>query len=377
MLAVAERFGSLQFDPLEVTGARNHELVLFARIANFRRELCNDLLYPKHSKRRLFEAYNKSLNLLPVGELPWHRFAWKRAQGRHAGRLLIEHSKLAKRMLSRLRDEGPLAPSDFDATEGKESVKGHWGVPTSLTRHVLDALFMTGRVGIARREGTRRIYDLTARLFDRELLARRVSASESIRHRLLSRHRAVGLMGRTAAPELVYGIATASERNKHLKALVDGGALHEVSVEGLRGPRYVLAEERSLLLARDDIAPHVSFIAPLDPFVWDRELVRDLFGFDYKWEVYTPAAKRAHGYYALPILFGERLVGRIEPRLQRQTPQLDVLGIWLERGFDPETDGFVSAFGETLRAFATFVGAERVKLGRGKTCRWIAVRLPS
>jgi len=65
-----------------VTGARNHDLVLFARIAGFRRELCDDLLYPRHGERRLFEAYNKSLNLLPVSELPWHRFTWKRAEGR-------------------------------------------------------------------------------------------------------------------------------------------------------------------------------------------------------------------------------------------------------------------------------------------------------
>lgn len=331
-----------------MTGARNHDLVLFARIAGFRRELCDDLLYPRHGERRLFEAYNKSLNLLPVSELPWHRFTWKRAEGRRAGQLVKEHSE---RMLTRLRDLGPLAPGDFDASEGKQTVDGHWGVPTSLTRHVLDALFSTGRVGIASRAGNRRTYALIEHLFDRELLARRVSTSESIRHRLLSRHRAVGLMGRNGAPELVSGIATANERKRHLEALVDLGALHEVTVEGVRGPRYVLSGERPLLLVANAIAPHMSFIAPLDPFVWDRALVRDLFDFDYKWEVYTAAEKRAYGYYALPIVLGDRLIGRIEPRFQRDTGWLVVLAIWLERGFDPETDGFVRAFGEALHAF--------------------------
>ncbi len=103
-------------------------------------------------------------------------------------------------------------------------------------------------------------------------------------------------MGRNGAPELVSGIATANERKRHLEALVDLGALHEVTVEGVRGPRYALPRERSLLLVANAIAPHVSFIAPLDPFVWDRALVRDLFDFDYKSEVYTPAEKRAYGY---------------------------------------------------------------------------------
>ncbi|PMW07812.1 cytoplasmic protein, partial [Pseudomonas sp. GW456-11-11-14-TSB2] len=91
--------------------------------------------------------------------------------------------------------------------------------------------------------------------------------------------------------------------------------------------------------------------------------------------VYTPVEQRLHGYYVLPILFADRLVGRIEPRFSREHSRLDVVGLWFERGFDPETPGFVDAFGETLRAFAAFVGAKVTKLGRGKICRWIAVRL--
>lgn len=378
MLAVVRRFGSLQFDPLEITGARNHDMVLFARVADYRRALCDELLYPRAGAQRLlFEAYNKSLNLLPASELPWHRFAWKRASERHAGELLAEHSALAKRMLTRIRKDGPLAPSDFDATEGRRTVVGHWGVGTSLTRHVLDALFMTGRVGIESRLGNRRTYELIERLFDRRLLRQRVSLAESIRHRLLSRHRAVGLMGRDSAPELVGGIAPAAERKRHLDTLVDRGALHEVTIEGVRGRRYALDEDLELLSKPAKIPPSVSFLAPLDPFVWDRDLVRELFAFDYKWEVYTPVEQRLHGYYVLPILFADRLVGRIEPRFSREHSRLDVVGLWFERGFDPETPGFVDAFGETLRAFAAFVGAKVTKLGRGKICRWIAVRLPS
>lgn len=375
VLSVVERLGSLQFDPLEAPGARNHDLVLHARIADHRRALCDELLYPERGERWLFEAYNKSLNLLPTSELPWHRFAWKRSASRGAGEILAKHAKLAKRLLARFEREGALSPNDFEATEERKLVAGYWGVPTSLTRLVLDALFLTGRLGIARRDGNRRTYDLIERLFDRELLARRVSDEESIRHRLMSRHRAVGLMGARSETELILGIGTAAERKRHLSALVNNGDLLEAHVDGLRGVRHVVANELSLvdLTKRTTIQPHVAFLAPLDPLMWDRALVRDLFGFDYKWEVYTPLAQRRHGYYVLPLLFGERLVGRIEPRFDRARGRLHVAGVWLERGFDADEPGFGPAMSEALRAYASFVNAKTTTFGRGKLCRRIAV----
>jgi uncharacterized protein len=374
VLAVVERFGSLQFDPLQVPGARNHDLVLHARIARYRTSLCEELLYPNvASERRLFEAYNKSLNLLPTSELPWHQFAWKRAAKRHAGELLRKHRALAARMVARIEAEGPLAPNAFDGSEGKRTVEGYWGAPISLTRHVLDALFMTGRVGIARRNGNRRTYDLVERLFDGSLLGKRVTEDESVAHRLMTRHRAVGLMGERGATELVNGLGTASDRKRQLAALVARGALIEAKVEGLRGTRHVIAAEMGLAQQSVDSSMngHVAFLAPLDPLMWDRELVRDLFGFDYKWEVYTPLEDRKHGYYTLPILFGDRMVGRIEPVMDRKNKTLRIVNAWWERGFDPNEDGFGSALREALETFKTFVGADRLTYGRNKTCRWI------
>ena len=106
----------------------------------------------------------------------------------------------------------------------------------------------------------------------------------------------------------------------------------------------------------------MAFLAPLDPFVWDRDFLRALYGFDYVWEVYVPAARRRWGYYVLPILFGDRLVGRIEPRFDRRAGTLRVLDLWWEDGFDPlVADGFVEALTDALEAHARFgeVGADR------------------
>jgi uncharacterized protein YcaQ len=113
------------------------------------------------------------------------------------------------------------------------------------------------------------------------------------------------------------------------------------------------------------VDPGVAFLAPLDPFCWDRDLMRRLFNFDYVWEVYVPAAKRRWGYYVLPILFGDRLVGRIEPRIERRAGTLRIVGLWWEDGFDPlEAEGFAAAFAAAVAAHRDFGGMQRVALPR-------------
>jgi uncharacterized protein YcaQ len=361
VVSLVERLGSLQFDPLAVPGARNHDLVLHARVAGYRRSLCDELLYGPD--RRLFETYNKSLNILPLSELPYHRISWERTDLTRTQRVLSAHEDLAASIVERLRREGPLPPSAFDRSA---KIEGYWGVSTSLSRHLLEALFVVGRVGIARREGNKRVYDLTEKLFPKDLLGHRVPPEEARLHQLLSRHRGVGLMGEGGAGELVVSTGTAKERARRTRELVERGALVPATVEGVRGTRYVLGTERDLLRRGALQKRHVSFLAPLDPLMWDRRLLRELFGFEYVWEVYTPVEKRKHGYYVLPILFGDRLVGRIEPRLDRAKKRLEIAAIWREEGFDVDEPDFLPAMREALFAYRDFVGATSLSFGRGK-----------
>jgi uncharacterized protein YcaQ len=105
----------------------------------------------------------------------------------------------------------------------------------------------------------------------------------------------------------------------------------------------------------------VAFLAPLDPLCWDRDLLRRLFRFDYVWEVYVPAPKRRWGYYVLPILYGDRFVGRIEPRIEKRARTLRIVGVWWEPGFDPlEEQGFVAALADALIAHRDFAALDRV-----------------
>lgn len=360
VLAAIGRLGFLQFDPLEVAGARNHDLVLHARIDGYRREWCEGWLYGP--ERRLFEIYNKSLNIVPIEELPHLRIGWQRWAERYQNGILAEQATVAEGILARLEAEGALSTADF--AEHAHSVDWWWA-PTRVARAVLEALFVIGRVGIARREGNRRYYELIERLVPGELLARSEPEEEAMRHRLLSRYRATGLSTPVAQAEVMYGTGNAAERRQRTNELVEDGALAELAVEGLRGQRYVLADELPLLAAADSLSEHpptVAFLAPLDPLAWDRRLLRELWDFDYVWEVYVPQPKRRWGYYVLPILYGDRLVGRIEPRLERRAGILRVVGLWWQDGFSPRREeGFVPAMRAALDDYGRFVGARRIE----------------
>ena len=377
---VVDRLGSVQFDPLEVAG-RNHDVVLLARIAGYRREMTDELLY---SRRTLYETYNKGLSIVPTKDLPWHRATWDRAAEVHAGGTFVEHADLVAELLDRIRRSGPLSATDV---EPRASIDWYWR-PTNQVRAVLEALAEAGVLGLARRDGNRRVYDLAERLFPADLLGQRPALEEQQRHRLLSRHRAHGLLGRGGQAEIWIGIARdAATRSVRRNELVAAGALVPVAVAGLRGERYVPGDDRELLdraaveVAEDGLEgvpdeawapgrpggqdPGATFLAPLDPLVWDRGFLRDLYAFDYVWEVYVPEARRRWGYYVLPILFGDRLVGRIEPRIERKTGLLRVIGLWWEPGFDPiAVTGFAVALAEALRAHAVLGGVDRVVFPR-------------
>jgi uncharacterized protein YcaQ len=382
VLRVIDRLGSLQFDPLEVPGARNHNLVLHNRIAGYQREWCDHWLYGQD--RRLIELYNKSLNILPADELPYYRLAWSHGANRYSD-FLVEHSSLANRIRDHIRETGPVSTASF--RDVQDRIQWWWdsdsaSTGTKAARALMETMFVVGELGIARREGSRRFYDLMERLVPARLLDTHAPEAEQLRHRLLSRHRGVGLMAVGGPGELVMGTGKAPERARITAQLVEDRTLIPVAVEGFREVRHVLADEMSMLKAtaapRKAATPSVSFLAPLDQLMWDRRLVKGLFGFDYIWEVYVPEPKRRHGYYVLPLLFGDRLVGRIEPRYERASRTLRIAGIWFEDGFRPmEEPNFTPALRDALDAYRSFIGAKAVTWPRTRPGRDVAAALRS
>ena len=333
-----------------------------------------------YAERVLYETYNKGLSIVPTADLPWYRVAWDRARHEHDGGAFDEHAPLVAELMDRIRETGPMSSIDV---EPRAAIEWYWR-PTNQVRALLEALAEAGILGLSRRDGNRRVYDLVDRLFPAEVLGMVVPIRDRFRHKLLSRFRAHGLLGAAGSAELWIGtsprlgigmedgvpLKSAGRRALHA-GLVADRSLIPVVVDGIRGLRYLPAEELALLAQAEreidagsppgGALPGVAFLAALDPLVWDRDLLRMLYGFDYVWEVYVPAAQRRWGYYVLPILFGDRLVGRIEPRIERKTGALRIAGLWWEDGFDPlDQPGFVDAFAAAIEAHRAFGAVGRV-----------------
>jgi len=355
VLEVLRRLGSIQFDPIAVAG-RNHDLVLHARVAGYEPAWCDEL----YERREIFETTNKALSFVPTTEFPWFRHAMGRKGPRFHNAALADNAAAAERVLQRIRAEGPLSSRDFEGEAG--ATKDWFGMPENAVRSVLEAYTATGVIGLARRYGNLRYYDLLERLLPADVLAQEVPEHEQLLHKLLSRYRAHGLLAAGGAGGTFDRIANPEARRALQKELVENGALAPVEVEGVRGKRFVLADELPLLESPPEAATSVAFIAPFDSLLWDTKLLASLFDFEFVWEGFFKADRRRWGYYVLPILFGDRFVGRIEPRIERNERVVHILGLWWEDGFDPKrADGFLDAMRDALHAYVRFAGAERLE----------------
>ncbi len=360
VLEVFRRLGSIQFDPIAVAG-RSHDLVLHARVAGYETAWCDEL----YERREIFEAYNKGLSFVPASEFPWFRGILSGAPAR----TLAENPEVAEQVLARVRADGPLSALDFERERG--ATTDWFGLQTNTVRAVLEAYTYTGVLGLARRDGNRRYYDLLDRLLPADVLARSVPLRDQMRFKLLSRYQAHGLLGVSGAGDVFGGIGPAKPdprlpdypgRNALREELVADGELVPVTVEGVSGRRFVVRDDVELLEGPPEPTPTVAFLSPFDALVWDRRLLESLFGFDYVWELFVPPAKRRWGWYVLPIVFRDRLVGRIEPRIDRDEARVQVLDVWWEDDFAPgRADGFVDAMRDALRAYLHFAGASRLE----------------
>ena len=355
--------------------------MLLARVPGYRRELTDALLY---EERALYETYNKGLSLVPTADLPWYRITWDLNRAAQEAGVFVEHAPLVAELLERIREDGHLSSTDIAP---RAAIDWYWR-PTNQVRAILEALAQSGILGD--RATRRQPPDLRpgrAALPGRPP-GRAAPELEQRRFKLLSRYRAHGLLGTGGQAEVWYGTGrTSAFRRAAAHASCSRRASSSpVTVDGLRGDRHVVTAELPLLeqaereVAAGDppggTAPGSRFLAPLDPLAWDRDLLRSLYGFDYLWEVYVPAAKRRWGYYVLPLFFGDRFVGRIEPRIDRKAGVLHVVGLWWEDGFDPmATDGFSEAFCAALDAYRRFGGVDRIRLPRTARARGIAAEV--
>jgi uncharacterized protein len=352
------RVHCIQYDPLNIVG-HNPELVMQSRVAGFTPRLLEGLLY---GRRALVEGWDKMMAIYPVDD--WPCFRRQRAMAR---RPRLDGNRSAARILSAVRAEigerGPLSSIDL---EHDEKVSWPWG-PARASRAALESMFWHGDLVIHHRVNTRKVYDLAQRHIPPEILAApdpNASMAEHQDWHVLRRLRGIGLLWpRSSEAWLgIIGVKTA-ERARCLARLCARGRALRVVVEGLDAPLYMAAEDGALLeglRAGRSPAARASIIAPLDNLMWDRSLIRALFGFDYVWEVYKPVPERRFGYYVLPVLYGDRFVARFEPG-RDDDGAVCVKNWWWEEGIEPSAPmrrALVSCF----RDFARYLGARELRV---------------
>ena len=325
-LAYVRQAGCVQFDPIDVCG-RNADLTLNARVGGYRKQILDDLLY---RDRALIDYFDKQLAILPTENWPY--FARMRDYWTRSSRSREQVDAAVQRVLDELDARGPLSSRDVDL-EGRAD--WYWS-DTRLSRAVLETLYFRGELVVHHKEGTNKVYARARDCLPPELLSAPdpiPDDAEHVKWRVARRVGAIGLLWNKPSDAFLGLDLKAPARIAAFAALEQDGTILPVQVEGIAQPLYCLAADLPLM---DEVrsghayAPRTEFLAPLDCMLWDRNLIEALFGFAYRWEIYTPAAQRKYGYYTLPILRGDQLVGRIEPVCERKTRTLNVKNIWLE-----------------------------------------------
>ena len=358
--------GCLQYDPVDVCG-KNAELTLQPRVKGFRKQMLDDLLY---KDRLLVDYTDKELSIWPSEDWPY--FSRYRQRSMEHGRKFEGIPELEETAIDYIRENGPVS-SDTLPIEGKvfwhSSMhwSGNWHTESKAARSVLEQLYTDGVLLIHHKSGSRKFYDLAERYLSPELLnAPDPCADEDAftDWRVLRRIGAVGMMWNRRSDAWLGIEMTPQSREESFERLQRNGEITGIEVDGIRFPLYILSGDlplmETVISGQADTKPRLEFLAPLDPMLWDRKLIEALWGFRYSWEIYTPAAKRQYGYYTLPVIYGDRFIGRIEPRADRKTGTLTVNGLWMEPGVR-QTKTLTGRIDAAVRRLARFNGCSYEK----------------
>lgn len=383
VLDYVKKVGCLQYDPLNVVG-RNPDLVLQSRIKDYNSDLLNELLY---QDRTLIDGWDKMMAIYETIAYPYFK------------RIRDEKEKEMKYVLERrgsikaldymddirkmIEESGPLQSNKVAIGEGTSNSWGH----KKLSSATLDFMFQIGELGIYSKRNTQKIYDLNNRLLPHEIFY----ASEPFENEVdfykwyvKRRIGGVGLLwNKSGGGWLGYFISNKKLRDVIIPDLVNEGELLAINVEGIKEPFYIRSEDEAYLYEKysnqdkrmnqdkrinqgkkmnqdNQISKEARFLAPLDNMLWDRDLIKKIFHFDYSWEVYVPESKRKYGYYVLPVLYGNQLVGRFEPELQRNNEPLKIKHWWWEKDIIV-TEEMKTAIIKEFKIFSKYLGAEEIE----------------
>lgn len=360
LLTFVNQAGCLQYDPLNVVG-RNPDLVLQSRLKNYRSHLLHQALY---EDRTLVDGWDKMMAIHLSEEFP-HLTRIRQAhvietEQVMAYRKMTQALEVVEDVYKALEANGPLMSKDLDM--GKKS-SGRWG-HSKLSSVALDYLFHQGRVGVYNKNNTQKSYDLIERLLPEHLHLTEDPFEDELTFKkwyVLRRIKSMGLLWeKNGGAWLGHFVQKKNDRLPIIHALEAEGRIVKVYVDGISDGFYVLKENLEQLLATK-VNPNkqMRFLAPLDNFMWDRDLIEVIFDFNYRWEVYVPEAKRQYGYYVLPVLYGNNLIARFEPDLYRGELTWSIKNWWWQDKVR-YSKKLEKALQKAIKEFSHYLGADHL-----------------
>ncbi len=357
LLSYIRRVGCIQFDPLNIVG-RNPELVLQARVADFKPLLLQESLY---KNRQLLDGWDKMMSIYGVEDWPYfHRR--RQAARRKSGKNYEAIKSVLPQIRQAIEERGPLSSLDLDFNQ---TVDWPWA-PTRLARAALESMYHRGELIIHHKVYTRKVYDFASRHIPKEILsAADPNKTEEQFHDwyVLRRLGSIGLLwNKSGGAWLGMPGIKSQERKAALTRLLKQGKVEEVQVQGIGQPLYMRSQDRTSLdktLNSGDLSPQAVLLAPLDNLLWDRGFIKELFDFYYVWEVYKPLAERRYGYYVLPILYGDRFVARFEPGRDKKSGALIIKQWWWE---SKPSKRMQSDLRRCFKRFLDYLGTDKLQI---------------
>ncbi|MCL4454618.1 MAG: winged helix DNA-binding domain-containing protein [Deinococcus sp.] len=318
-LEALRRLEAVQMDPVNVL-ERNHHLVFMNRVGGYQASALEKL----YQRKKAFEYFAQMRCLLPLDDYALFAPRRKHWAWKPKNRQL---SRAAEYIRERLKSEGALASRALDLGD---SVRGYWGFSAKATTQALEHLWEAGEVVVAFRKADERYFALAEDWLPAHLSQ---EGDGSNWEDLLQKYLRAYTVFDAQDARLGWSYRPVAERRKTLERLERQGRVTPLEVEGVKRRYYTLTELLPMLesMQQAKAAPEVFLLSPLDNLMWRRERVADLFGFHYRWEIYLPDHKRKYGPYVLPVLEGDKLVARVDARLNRTADALEVRSVWWEQ----------------------------------------------
>ncbi len=355
LYSAIEQLGFVQLDTISIV-ERAHNHIMWTRFHQFRPAQLDAL----QERGKLFEHFTHDASLIPSIWYPhWrHRFGRVQWSKWFDSRMASRKDELLHAVRSRIETEGPLMARDF---EDKDHQRGEWW-DWKPAKAALEYLWRTGELTIPKRKNFHKVYDLTHRVMPREHAAPAPSLEEHVEWACST---AIERLGVATPGEIMqfWRAISPAQVTAWCKHELKRGRLVEVTIGGVdrnkKGFASVDIEKR--LKQLPEVKPMTRLLSPFDPLIRNRERLERLFGFSYRFEAFVPEPKRTHGYYVLPILQGDRLIGRLDPKLDRSNSTLSIRRIWFEPG---TSAGDRSETNKAIEDYAKLCGATTIKLPR-------------